>query len=81
MAWLYWSAVCAKKEARREAGLRVACGREREHTPVTLFYCSTAYYQVKRGPTNHSRSPALASFTSPLRPQFGVNLAVAPTRP
>ncbi len=80
MAWLYWSAVCTKKKPGARPGFGWRAG-EREHTPVTLFYCSNAYYQVKRGPTNHSRSPALASFTSPLRPQFGVNLAVAPTRP
>lgn len=38
-------------------------------------------YQLKRGPTNHSRAPALASLTSPVTPQLALMLATAPTRP
>ena len=79
-----------KKRARHEAGLRVAGARERGHASTVpagragerdLPPCAEdAGYQVKRGPTNHWVSPS-TNFTSPLMPQFWLNLASAPTRP
>lgn len=72
-------AIKVKPGARPGFGWRV--GERESHTPAQHALTTGVCYQVKRGPTNHSRSPALASFTSPLRPQFWLNLAVAPTRP
>ena len=37
-------------------------------------------YQVTRGPTNHWVSPS-TNFTSPARPQFGLNFTCAPSLP
>ena len=66
--------------AWREGNTPVKLGRGQGREGPPPAYRTGVAYQLKRGPTNHWVSPS-TNFTSPLTPQFWLNLAWAPRRP